>query len=195
MVEVALLDTVRLEPPRPGYWGPGKAALWALLLGASLLAWAWDARWEERWEAWQLARRIKQRREGKRSFSAIENLDDILSLLLSRGVADAAARAKNTTDQQLGWQPLPNSPPGQPAPTVRGGGQQQRSAAGQRSPGAEPGGVTIDINAKPTAAEVAGTFAPGAPAAEAAPGAAPTASTTQPRGEAGSSPTAGDKAP
>jgi hypothetical protein len=111
MVEVALLDTVRLEPPRPGYWGPGKAALWALLLGASLLAWAWDARWEERWEAWQLARRIKQRREGKRSFSAIENLDDILSLLLSRGVADAAARAKNTTDQQLGWQPLPNSPP------------------------------------------------------------------------------------
>jgi hypothetical protein len=168
--EVAVLDTVPLTPPAPGYWGPGKAALWAGLLGVSLLFWAWDAGLGDRWEAWQLARRVRLRREGKRAFSAAENVDDILSLLLARGVRDAAeAAADRSGDQRLGWRRLPRedtaaataaaaaaagfAPPG--GGGGDGGGWQAARQTGHGGRAAPPGagGMTIDVAAEAPASE------------------------------------------
>ena len=98
-----LVDATPLRVPQASYWTTGKVALWGGLLAASLLAWAWEAVLEDRWEAWRLRRRMRQRREGKRSFTMQENLDDIIQLLLAKGVQDMQAAAEVEQDQELGW--------------------------------------------------------------------------------------------
>jgi hypothetical protein len=116
-----------------GYWTPGKALFWGAVLGTAALFYWWDVALAERWEAMQLKRRIRQRREGKRRFSAAETFDDILELLLLKGAADAAEEAKRRAEAsslQLGWQRTSSS--------SGGGGK----AEGQQRDG---GGEVIDV--------------------------------------------------
>jgi hypothetical protein len=107
-LEPTLFDPAPLEVPRTGYWTPGKAAFWSLILAGGLFAWAWDRGLDEAWEEFQLRRRVRQRREGRRAFSMAENVDDILSLLMIRGARDMSrdADAAKAGEQQLGWRRL-----------------------------------------------------------------------------------------
>jgi hypothetical protein len=136
--EPAFLTPTPLVVPRAsGYWGPGKAALWGLLLGAATLAWAWDAFLEDRVEAWRLARRLRQRREGRRRFTLQENLDDILELLLAAGARDLEREVTRSSadEQQLGWRRLDDL--GRAGPVVGGGvgGAPSGAVAGEQGGG------------------------------------------------------------
>ncbi|KAI8462631.1 MAG: hypothetical protein J3K34DRAFT_462828 [Monoraphidium minutum] len=129
--EPATFAPTPLAAPRAGgLWGPGRALLWGGLLGASLLAWAWDAGLDDRWEAWRLARRVRARRDGRRSFTLAENMDDILQLLLIKGARDLQQDlGGGAGDQRLGWRRLDAAGSGgggfegaPPAPGGFGGG-------------------------------------------------------------------------
>ena len=122
-----------LVPPRSTYWGPGKAALWGAMLAASLLMFAWDRGLDERWEAFQLARRVRARKEGRLGALPVE---DVLSLLLLRGVRDAEQQQAAVGDQQLGWRPL-------------GAQQQQRRRRGDGG-STGSGGEAADADAPPS---------------------------------------------
>ena len=107
-LEPTLFDPAPLDVPKPGYWGPSKVVFWGLILLGAVAAWAWDAGLDDRWEAFQLTRRVRQRREGKRKFSMAENMDDILQLLMIKGIQDLQDQrvVETTGEQQLGWRRL-----------------------------------------------------------------------------------------
>uniref|UniRef100_A0A383VFU6 Thioredoxin domain-containing protein n=1 Tax=Tetradesmus obliquus TaxID=3088 RepID=A0A383VFU6_TETOB len=69
-------------PQAGGYWTQGRAAFWGGLLLCSLLLLAWDLKLADAWEDWCLARRQAARARGKK-FSAQENLDDMVSLMMN----------------------------------------------------------------------------------------------------------------
>jgi hypothetical protein len=143
LAEPALIDPTPLAAPRAAstYWGPGKAGVWGVLLGVALLFWAWDAFLEDRWEALQLERRLRARREGRRTFSAAENLDLALQLLMIRGARQVEEQRAAAAEQELGWRPL-NAQPAQP-PVAPGTAQPTASEADLG------GGVWMEVPSPP----------------------------------------------
>ena len=82
-----------------GYWTPGKAAFWGVVVVFSVLGYCWDRWLADEWEGWCLERRQVARQRG-RKFTVQENFEDLMQVLMNRKIAEAEAAASGEWEEE-----------------------------------------------------------------------------------------------